>query len=346
VPAKEPVLTTRELNRATLARQLLLRRRRLPLVVAVERLAGLQAQWGPAPYVGLWTRLDAFHRDALERALLRLEVVRAVVMRGTIHLLSRRDYSVFGSALAVAPPPWVSPEAAELADALHDDLLELGRAPRTRAEVAAWLRERHGIDGEGPRGLWYALRVRGRLTHAPETGLWKPPRTTTYVAVEPEPVDAGPALVELVRRYLGAFGPATRADVAEWSGVRVRHLAPALERLEPLRRFRDERGRELLDLPRAPLPPSDAHAPVRFLPRFDSLLLAHADRARVIADEHRATVISNGWVEATFLVDGLVAGRWRVEGGRVAVEPFAALPLTARREVEDETARLESWLRS
>jgi hypothetical protein len=158
-------------------------------------------------------------------------------------------------------------------------------------------------------------------------------------------MDPLPARQRLVRGYLRAFGPATRADIAEWSGLRVRDFEPALASLEPLRRFRDERGRELLDLPRCPLPPADAPAPVRFLPRYDNVVLSHADRTRVISDEHRRIVIhGGGMVEATFLVDGFVAGLWRVERNRVRIEPFAPLPRAARREVEDEAARLEAWL--
>jgi hypothetical protein len=336
-------LTVPELNRATLARQLLLERRRLPVVRALERLAGLQAQWAPAPYVGLWTRLERFRRESLERALLREQAVRAVLMRGTVHLVSRGDYGLFGSAVAL--PSWVRPESAELAARVHDSLLEFGREPRTRAEVLAWLRDTHGIEHDGGAGLWYALRTVGRLTHAPGSGAWKQPAETRYVLIDHEQVDPLPARERLVHRYLGAFGPATRADIAEWSGLRVRDFEPALSALEPLRRFRDERGRELLDLPRAPLPPGDTRAPVRFLPRYDNLVLSHADRTRVIADEHRRTVIhGGGMVEATFLVDGFVAGLWRVERGRIRTEPFAPLPRARRREVEDEAARLEAWL--
>jgi hypothetical protein len=337
-------LTVRDLNRATLARQLLLERRRLPLIRALERLAGLQAQWAPAPYVGLWTRVEGFRREALERALLREQAVRAVLMRGTVHLVSHRDYELLGSAVAL--PPWVRPESAELAERVHDSLLEFGREPRTRAEVLAWLRETHGIDHDGGLGLWYAFRTVGRLTHAPESGTWKQPRETRYVLIDHEQVDPLPAREHLVRRYLEAFGPSTRADIAEWSGLRVRDFEPALEALEPLRRFQDERGRELLDLPRAPLPAGDSPAPARFLPRYDNLVLSHADRTRVLADEHRRTVIhGGGMVEATFLVDGFVAGLWRVDAGRVRIEAFAPLPRVRRHEVEDEAARLEAWLR-
>ncbi|HEY1365528.1 MAG TPA: winged helix DNA-binding domain-containing protein [Gaiellaceae bacterium] len=336
-------LSLRELNRATLARQLLLERRRLPLISAIERVAGLQGQWGPAPYVGLWTRVDGFRRETLERALLRQQVVRAVLMRGTVHLVSARDYGVFGAG--VGDPPWVKPEVAAAAGRLHEEVRAFGAEPRTRNEVLDWLREEQGVDGEAP-GLWYALRTRGRLTHTGDSGAWKTPRTTTYVALQHEPADPESSRVELVRRYLAAFGPATRADVAEWSGVRVRDFEPALEALEPLRRFRDERGRQLLDLPRAPLPSPDAPAPVRFLPRFDNLVLSHADRTRVLPEAYRSTVIYGaGQVEATFLVDGFVAGVWSVEKGRVRVEPFAPLPRTAKREVEDEAGRLEEWLR-
>jgi len=338
----ERVLTLRELNRATLARQLLLERRKLGLVAALERVAGLQAQWPPAPYVGLWTRVTDFRREQLERGLLGLRIVRAVLMRGTIHLVSRADYHRFGAA--VGQPPWLRPEAAELAETLHDAIRAFGSEPRTRAEVTAFLAEAHAIEQPLAEAVWYGLRTRGRLTHAPDSGLWRTTGLTRYVALEHEPVDAETARVELVRRYLGAFGPATRADIAEWSGLRVRDLEHPLDALEPLARFRDERGRELLDLPRALRPAADAVAPVRFMPRFDNLVLAHKDRTRVLAEEHRGDVIEGGWVKSTFLVDGFVAGVWEVEGGRVATEPFIRLTRTQKAEVADEARRLEAWL--
>ena len=151
----------------------------------------------------------------------------------------------------------------------------------------------------------------------------------------------------LVRRYLAAFGPSTRADIADWSGLRVADFAEALDALEPLRRFRDESGRELLDLPRAPLPPADTPAPVRFLPKWDNTLLAHADRRRVLPEELRKEVIAkNGDVTQTFLVDGLVTGSWSYDKrGKVALEPFAPLPRAARRAVEEEASLLGAWLR-
>jgi hypothetical protein len=336
------VLTLGELNRATLARQLLLERRAVPVIRALERVAGLQAQWGPAPYVGLWTRLAGFKRSALERALVRRQAVRAVLMRGTIHLVSLADYGRFGAA--VGTPPWLRPEAAELGDELHDAIRAFGETPRTRAEIFEYLAREHGIEHERAETAWYALRIRGRLTHAPETGYWKTSGRTQYVHIEHNVEHPEGARVDLVRRYLGAFGPATRADISEWSGLRVRDFEPALDALEPLARFRDERGRELLDLPRAPLPAADTPAPVRLMPRFDNLILSHKDRNRVLADEHRGLVIDGGWVKSTFLVDGFVAGTWEVEDGRIRLEPFAPLPRTARRELEREASALEAWL--
>jgi hypothetical protein len=335
-------LSLRELNRATLARQLLLERRQLPVPRALERVAGLQAQWAPAPYVGLWTRVAEFRREQLERSLLGGRVVRAVLMRGTIHLVSRADYSLFGAA--VGPPPWLRAEARELADTLHDSIRAFGTTPRTRTEIAAFLAREHGLDPTLSDALWYGLRTRARLVHAPESGLWRGNGVTRYFALEAEPAEPDAARAELVRRYLAAFGPATRADIAEWSGLRIRDLDPVLDALVPLARFRDERERELLDLPRAPRPAGDTPAPVRFMPRFDNLVLAHKDRSRIIADAHRGAVIDGGWVKSTFLVDGFVAGTWEAEHGRVVVEPFAPLPRTAKRAVADEAARLEAWL--
>ena len=337
------VLTLRELNRATLARQLLLERKQLSPSVAVERVAGLQAQWAPAPYVGLWARTEGFRREALEKALLARRIVRAVLMRGTIHLVSLTDYALFGAA--VDRPPWLKAEFAALGDRLHDVIRAFGREPRTRAEITEFLEREHGLDIRSSDPVWYALRTNARLTHAPESGLWRMRGTTRYVTIDVTHPDAQRARAELVRRYLAAFGPATRADVAVWSGLRAPEVASALDALEPLRRFRDEHERELLDLPRAPLPSAETRAPVRLLPRFDNLLLSHKDRRRVIADEHRELVIDGGWVKSTLLVDGFVAGTWEVEDGRVRVEPFEPLPRAVQRGVDDEAARLEAWLR-
>jgi winged helix DNA-binding protein len=337
----ERVLTQRELNRATLARQLLLRRVKLPPVRAVERVAGLQAQLASTPYVGLWTRLDGFRPATLERALRNRTVARGVLMRGTVHLVSTRDYGLFGTALDVASPGWITPEAEEIASRVSAPLREYTAAPRTRAEILDWLEREHGIASDGTNRVWYALRLQGRIAHAPEACLWRAPvHGPSFVAVEYDEVEAEAARAELIRRYLAAFGPATRAEIAGWSGMKVRDFENLLDGLRVLR---DEAGRELLDLPRAPLPAADTPAPVRFLPKFDNVLL---DRRRVLPEEYRKVVVrKNADVQPTFTVDGLVAGIWRFKAGRVTIEPFAPLPRGPRRELEDEAGRLAAWLR-
>ena len=336
----EPVLTQRELNRATLARQLLLRRARLPVVKAVERVAGLQAQLGTTPYVGLWSRMEGFRRETLERALLGGKVARGVLMRGTVHLVTTADYGLFASAIEVAPAGWVRPDDDENARAVAPALRAFCTEPRTRGEVAGWLEREHGLEVDGPNGLWYALRLHGRIAHAPESSLWSSPiQRPRFVAIETGAPEGEAARAELVRRYLAAFGPATRAEIAGWSGMKVRDFAHLLDGLVVLR---DDGGRQLLDLPRAPRPAGDLPAPVRFLPKFDNVLL---DRARVLPDAYRKlTVRKNADVQPTFTVDGYVAGIWRVEQGRVLTEAFAPLPRTAKRELAEEAARLQDWL--
>jgi winged helix DNA-binding protein len=344
------VLTLRELNRATLARQLLLERRNHTVARAVERVAGLQAQWPPAPYVGLWSRLEGFRRPVLERALIEQRVVKATLMRATLHLVSRNDYPTFLSAVHGGEAPLLRPEAVayghRVAAAVRSFLAD---GPRSRTEVFRLLEEEHGFDPDHPTpwGVWFAIRTQAHIVHAPESAFWNAGTRMRFVAMEEgELPDPTIARVELVRRYLGAFGPATRADIADWSGLRVKDFASAIEALEPLRRFRNEEGKELLDLPRAPLPPGDTPAPVRFLPKWDSLLLGHKDRRRVMTDELRKAVIAtNGDVVQTFLIDGVVAGRWSVAGGRVRLEPFGPIPRRVARELKDETARLETFVR-
>lgn len=341
-------LTLRELNRATLARQLLLERRRISPLKVIERLAGMQAQWAPAPYVGLWTRVEGFRRETLERAILRGDVLKPTVMRGTLHLVTARDYPIFHAALREYVW-WGDAASAEKGEKAARGIRDLyGNGPLPFAHADQYLEREHGLDEElSRRRAWYVARIRGHVVHAPETALWKVATRTTYAAVpEPEDVDVLAARVEVVRRYLAAFGPATRADIAAWSGMRVRDFDPALEALEPLRRFHDESGRELVDLARAALPDADTPAPVRFLPKWDNVLLGFADRRRMMTDEQRRSVVmKNGDVAQTFLVDGFVAGIWRRERDRVLLEPFGRIPRTVRRELEDEGRRLTEFLR-
>ena len=340
------VLTLRDLNRALLARQLLLERRRLSVSVAIERLVGLQAQWPPAPYVGLWSRVGGFRREALERAIRRGDVLKPTVMRGTLHLVTERDYPVFWAALRDMPT-WFGPEHLEHALKIVPSARELAaKGPVTQKTALELLEREYGHADSYGRRVFHALRRHAHLLHAPETALWSTrPQAVYRLYPEPAPVDVLAARTEIVRRYLAAFGPASRADIADWSGLRISDFAGALDALEPLRRFRDENGRELLDLPRAPLPGAETPAPPRFLPKWDNVLLGHADRRRVISDEHRKGIVAkNGDVAPTFLVDGFVAGIWRVEKGRVVLEPLVPLSRAARRELDEEAARLEAWL--
>jgi hypothetical protein len=343
----ERVLTLRELNRTTLLRQLLLERRRLSSARAIEHLAGMQAQWSPAPYVGLWSRLEGFRAETLERAVLRGEVVKPTVMRGTLHLVTRRDYPTFFGALG--PYAWwadadsaaIGARAAPAIRALYAE----GPQPPQLADE--YLAREHGVREENARRrAWHVARIRGHVLHAPHTALRRAAPRVAFAAVpEPAPVDATSARAELVRRYLRAFGPASRADIAAWSGMPVRDFAPALETLEPLRRFRDENGRELLDLARAPLLEGDAPTPVRFLPKWDNVLLGFDDRRRMLSDEHRRSVVmKNGDVAQTVLVDGFVSGMWRVERGRIAIQWLMKPRRTALANVADEARRLEAWL--
>jgi hypothetical protein len=305
----------------------------------------MQAQWPPSPYIGLWSRIEGFHKARLERALLTGAVLKATLMRSTLHLITATDYPFYWAALH-AIPAWV--DASGLEDALRvaDSVRALGEAgPVPLAQALEHLETEHGIVDVHARRVWHAARIRAHVLYAPETALFTTRPKALFTAVDvPEPFDPLEATAMVVHRYLAAFGPAARADIAEWSGLRVSQIAPALEELE-LRRFRDERGREILDVPRAALPDPDTPAPVRLLPKWDNLLLAYADRTRVLPEEYRKKVIRmNGDVAQTFLVDGFVAGMWRVENGRVVLEPLAKLSRAAQGELKEEAERLEAFL--
>ncbi len=342
----ERVLTLRELNRTTLLRQLLLRRERLSAVRAIERVGGLQAQWAPSPYMALWARLEGFERRSLERAVLHGSVVKALLMRATMHLVSARDYPFFDATVREARTLGRVRGMKRPPRRLVEKLLAFTREePRTRTELMNAL-------GFHPRTTEYdELRTYSwvvalaRLEQLPESALYDFRGSPRYRPMEHELPPPGDAAAYLIKRYLTAFGPASRADVSQWSGVPIRDLVPGLEALR-LRMFRDEQGRELLDVPRAPLAAGDEPAPPRLLPRWDELLLAHKDRTRVLPDEFRKTVIQrNGDVRQAFLVDGFAAGLWHRDGERIVLEPFEPLPRGARRELDAEARRLAAWLR-
>lgn len=346
-PVAERILTQRELNRAMLARQGLIEPFRGPIPKVLERVGGIQAQYAPSMYVGLWSRMASLAREELTTALERRRVVVATLMRVTIHLVSAGDYWPLSHATA-APrrAGWLrthgkglDPAVAEAASArLHALLAEHGGTMR-QADIDAELGK---VEGLGAR-LW------GHLVRVPPSSTWERRRADLYAdahdwlgAPEAEPEDLVRAGRELlVRRYLGGFGPATPAEIANFAGLPQRDLTEILERLT-LRRFRDEAGETLLDLPRAPLPDGDTPVPVRFLPTWDATLLVHARRTGLVREEHRQIMFTskNPQSLSPFLVDGVVAGWWRHEGGRIALDPLGRLDAAARRALAAEAERL------
>jgi hypothetical protein len=348
MPTLLPVLTRRQLNRATLARQMLLAREPLETVAAIERLAGLQAQVARPPFGGLWTRLAGFRRDDLGEALARREVVRATAMRGTLHLLSAGDYVALRGALQPGLTRGMQSILRDRTKALDlAALLAEGRAffdtPATFDALRDHLVARY--PGGDERAMAYAIRMHLPLVQVPTAAdRWSFPASADFTVADTwlgreVPAEPAPAHA-LVRRYLAAFGPATPGDAQVWSGLQG--LREVFEELRPeLVTFRDERKRELFDLPDAPRPAEETPAPVRFLPEFDNLVLAHDDRSRVVADEHRSRIVlKNLQVLATFLVDGMVAGTWKVERKKKAaalvLEPFGVLGAETRALLEEE----------
>jgi hypothetical protein len=326
------------------ARQLLLERKRLSPRAIIDRLVGMQAQWPPAPYIGIWTRTSGFRRELLERELSRGAVVKATVMRQTLHLVTLPDYALLRAAFAETNHYDKMPDAIRLAPAVRA-LAAAG--PVTSAEGFAYLEREHGLTGAKARYAWRGARIAAHVLHHHETALWRARPEGRFVAIqEPEAHDSLDARVEMLRRYLAAFGPATPNDFRAWAMMRMTEVRPAFERLDPeLQRFTDERGRELLDVPRAPLPDADTPAPVRFLPKWDNVLLAWVERTRVLPEKYRKRVIAmNGDVAQTFLVDGFVAGTWDVKDGRIVTNSFERLSRAAQRELKDEAERLEAFL--
>ena len=338
-------LSRRELNRALLARQLLLERAELPLPAALERVAGIQAQYAPSMYVGLWSRLAGFERDALTAALERREVVQGTLMRVTIHLVARADYWPFALATRAARRErWLrsvrdAPSAAAMAGAartLRRRLAEEGRLRRTDVEQLLGKTRAQGV------GLWLDL------VRVPPCGTWERRRADVYGAAEdwigPPKTTVRAATEHLVRRYLEGFGPASAKDVASFTGLGLTALTPVLSALD-LRRFRSADGEELLDVADSPLPDPETPAPPRFLPTWDATLLVHARRTGLLPEEHRPKLFSIKTPHSfpTFLVDGAVVGKWRHERGRIELEPFGRLDAATRRALDAEAERLAEF---
>ena len=356
-PRPGDVLGPRALNRALLERQGLLQRSDGPAIDMIERLVGMQAQVPANPYLALWSRLSDFRPDELSDLIAERRAVRAQLMRGTIHLVSARD--------ALAIHPLTKPLLARvfgsqfrksLAGADVEEIAAAGREllaerPRTRAELATRLAPRWpAVD---PSILAQAVTFHTALVQVPPRGLWgrsgqaRWERTETWLGQD---LDAGPSIDDLVLRYLAAFGPATVGDVRTWSGLTG--LREVVERLRPrLRTFRDASGRELLDLPDAPLPDPDRPAPPRFLPEYDNILLSHADRSRILGgvgpDAPYPLSGASGWL----LVDGFFRAFWaiREEAGAatLAIGGFSPLPGDgpgAADEIVAEGTRLLAFL--
>jgi hypothetical protein len=337
----ERVLSERELNRALLARQLLLERRRTPLPKVVDQVGGLQTQYAPSGYVGLWSRLDGFERGALTRALERRTVVQATLMRVTIHMVSAREYWLFAMGLRRSRRDWwlrqrgvAEREMVRGADRIRAALAD---GPKSVAELGDLAK---GFLGHV--GLWVDL------VRVPPSGTWERRRADLLGLAEdwigPCDVTEEQGLEHLFRSYVRAFGPASLQDVSSWAGVPVGPLKAAAQRLE-LRRFRDDAGKELLDLPRAPLPDPETPASVRFLPHWDANLLVHARRTGLLPEKYRPRVFStkNPFSVGTFLVDGQVAGAWSVKDGRIVLAPYERLAGGVQKEVEEERERLEAF---
>ena len=335
-------LTERELNRALLARQLLLERVKAPLPRVLERIGGLQAQYAPSMYIGLWSRVEGLERDAVTRALQRRSIVQGSMMRATIHLVSRGDYWPFVVGIRRGLQEWwlrLHKDVSRRDIAANDRKVRRALRGTTlfRAELEQIMGQRWGAAGSFVD-----------LVRAPPSGTWERRRADLFALAEdwvgPESATEDEGVELLVRRYLQGFGPARPAEIADWASLDVSTTRRALERLE-LRRFQDEQGKELVDLPRLPLPAADTPAPVRFLPVWDATLLVHARRTQILPERYRPLIFNIKTPNSanTFLVDGQVAGTWRYEKQRVRISPFARLTKAVRAELDDEAERLTSF---
>jgi hypothetical protein len=355
-PPSPDVLTVRELNRATLARQLFLQRAALSAADAIERLVGMQAQVPMDPYIGLWSRLDGFDPAELADMLTRRRAVRASLMRATIHLVTARDMRLLRPLMepVIHRMFWTgSPFGRAIKGVDTEALVAMVRElieerPRTRAELRPLLAEHWpDHDSDALSAIGYLLPV----VQVPPRGVWGQGGQATWTTAESwlgRPLDPEPSIDDLVTRYLAGYGPAAVMDIQAWCGLTK--LKEVVERLRPgLRVYRDEAGRELFDVPDAPLPAADTPAQVRFLPEYDNALLGYKDRTRMVGVEARRRLDSDILGNfSTFLVDGFVAGRWKLarEDGaaRITIEPVVRVSASDRASLIDEGQRLAAFL--
>ena len=339
----ERILTRRHLNRALLQRQLLLERAKISIPEAIEQIGGLQTQYAPSGYVGLWSRLADFRRDDLTAALEDKTVVQATLMRTTIHMVSRRDFWLYAMGVRRARRDWAlrlpgrAGDEAGLVAAARQMRDALADGPRTVKELGDL-----GAGFVGNLGLWVDL------VRVPPSGTWERRRADRLGLAEdwigPPDVSEEDGLEHIVRAYLRAFGPAPWRDIASWAGIPVGDAKRGGERLA-LSRYLDEEGRELLDLESSRIPDPDTPAPVRFLPHWEAALLVHARRTGLLPEEHRPKVFStkNPFSVGTYLVDGAVAGAWSLKDGRIELDPYQPLKTRDERAVEQEREALEAF---
>ena len=346
-----PLLTRRALNRALLDRQLLLRRTRMTPLAAVERLVAMQSQIPQAPHYGLWSRLEGFRTETLDTLLTTRRAVRGAMMRCTLHLASARDYLALRPLLdAQMLRQAFSNGSKSVADIDPAALRAAARAALAGGPLTAVQLGEH-LQPLWPKhdttALARAIPFLEPLVQVPPRGLWRGAGQATLAAAADwlgEAIEPAATAEALVLRYLAGHGPASVADAQAWSGLT--RLSAAFEALRPrLKTFTDEHGVELFDLPRAPRPDADTPAPVRFLPELDCALLAHADRARILDDGHRKAIYTkNGILPPTLLIDGFVAGTWKLEVVReqatLTLSPFAKLNKPDTRALEEEGAQL------
>lgn len=333
------VLSLRALNRALLARQMLIERRAISAAAALEHLVGMQAQSPFPPYFGLWTRLENFQPEELSELIENRKAVRMSLMRSTIHLVIAKD------ALALRPIlqdlhkrqfDVGSRHGPAIAGVDLKALLKLSRKlleqkPLTFTALGERLEKRW--PGRPFDSLGYAARNHMALVQVPPRGLWRKsgqPAHTTVEAWLGRSVDTETNLDAMILRYIAAFGPASVRDAQAWSGLT--RLADTFERLRPkLRSFRDEAGRKLFDLPDAPRPNANTKVPARFLPEYDNVLLSHADRTRIVSEEDRKRVYfgGGGVLTSTILVDGFVHGAWKIvrkgKSATLEIKPYRPL---------------------
>ena len=346
----EPVLTKRALNRALLARQLLLERSAMGPTDALEQVGGLQTQYAPAGYIGLWSRLEGFERPMLTTALEERRAIQATMMRATIHVVSAADYWPMTVGVRRVRREWFAKVGGGAISALDMDAApaamreELAGGPLRFTEMTERLVTR-GFDPQASRwvGMWLDL------VRVPPSGTWERRRADLYGLADtwlPQAVDVteDDGIELLIRRYLGAFGPAPLKDIAGWMGLNVgqmRHVADAME----LRGFRDEAGKPLVDLPGATLPDPDTPAPPRFIPVWDAMLLVHARRTAVLPEAFRPLIFNTKTPHSlnTFLLDGQVAGSWRFEDDEIRLAPMRELSRAEQRELDEEAHRLAGF---